>query len=165
MGKFIVEYSDSYYGEIALISRDYEHDICITVNIELDGRTIPYLRVFNKSNMFDATHVTRFHFKDGNAEFHDTAINKMRWVLTDEDDRNIRSLLERPCDIHVECSNWQYACYSWNWENYLVKSFKDYFAGKYGHMYDNDRRLNSLYVPSTQEMPEKGWVYDPLKGK
>ncbi|MDE7354446.1 MAG: hypothetical protein K2O06_15550 [Acetatifactor sp.] len=151
---------DEFFFEMATIAID--NKLNINVNPEVDRLSIAYFKVLNAESFRKATKVARLHFKDSGMEYHKDRSGKQPWELNSQEIKHIVRLMKEPNDGHDGYTNWQIACYQWNLENGLVKSFKDYFAGKYDHMYDNDDRLKEAYVPSTQEMPET-WIYNPKK--
>lgn len=132
----------------------------INVNPEPDRLSIAYFKVFNAESFRKATKVARLHFKDSGMEYHKDQSGKQQWGLSSREIKRIVKLLKEENDSHEGYTNWQIACYQWNLENGLIKTFKGYFDGIYDHMYDNDTRLKEAYVPSDQEMPET-WIYNP----
>lgn len=147
--------------EMATIA--YEKNLNINVNQEIKHLSIAYFKVYDHEKYSAAKRVARLHFKDSGIEYHNDGRGKQAWKLNASDNKKIIMLMKEQSDSHTGYTNWQVACYQWNYENGLVKNFNDYFNGKYDHMYDNDSRLKGAYVPSTQEMPKHGWV-DLVKG-
>jgi len=153
---------DEPFLEMATIAID--DNLNINVNPEVDRLSIAYFKVFNAESFRKVTKVARLHFKDSGMEYHNDRSGKQQWELNSKDIKRIVKLLKEQNDSHDGYTNWQIACYQWNLENGLIRSFKDYFEGMYDHIYDNDSRLKEAYVPSTQEMPET-WVCDKSKVK
>ena len=147
---------DEPFVEMATIAIDEK--LNINVGPETDRLSIAYFKVLNAESFRKATKVARLHFKDSGMEYHTDRSGKQPWILNSKEIKKIVKLLKEPNDSHDGYTNWQIACYQWNLENGLIKKFKDYFSGKYDHMYDNDSRLKEAYVPSTQDMP-KTWEY------
>lgn len=164
MDDFLNQPIDEPFFEMATIATD--KNLNINVNPESDRLSIEYFKVLNAKSFRSATKVARLHFKDSGMEYHRDPSGKQPWALNSKEIKQIVRLLESKHVDYNGYTNWQVACYQWNYHNGLVKSFKDYFAGDYDEKYKNatDINLQEAYVPSTQEMP-KTWKYDPPKGK
>ncbi|MDE7354444.1 MAG: hypothetical protein K2O06_15540 [Acetatifactor sp.] len=162
LNQAMANHNDEPFFEMAMIA--YEDKLNISVNQETKRLSIAYFKVYDHQKYSAAGRVARLHFKDSGMEYHSDSRGKKIWEISGSDSRRIVKLMQSPSDDHDGYTNWQVACYQWNYHNGLVKSFKDYFAGKYDHMYDNDDRLKEAYVPSTQEMPET-WIYNPENNK
>lgn len=154
-----------YLTEMATIARDQEEGILISVNPERQTLNIPYFKVYDNSSVNTAKCVARLHFKDSGMEYHKDSLGKRQWIINNGDVKNIRNILQKKSKRDKSYTYWQMACFQWNYENGLIDDDTDkYFAGKYDEKYRGDSRLESAYVPSTQEMPDI-WIYDPSKGK
>lgn len=149
---------EEYFEEMATITRDAEEGVCIRVNEERTKLSIAYFKAYNHSKPSAATKVARFHFKDKGMEYRcNNPEGKNIWDISSEDIRKVITVLKKRSEQFKGYTNWQSACYQWNYENDLIdEGITAYLSGKY------DKRLkdNPAYVPSTQPMP-KGWAYNP----
>ena len=167
MDDFLNQPIDEPFFEMATITRDRGNGILISVNPEREHLNIAYFKVYDSDSVNTAKRVIRLHFKDSGMEYHKDPLGKSMWDLNARDKKDIRNLLEKPSKRNKPYTNWQVACFQWNYENNLIDDdIDEYFSGKYDDEYANikDTNLQEAYVPSDQEMP-KTWKYDPPKGK
>lgn len=151
---------DDYYAEMATIA--LQDGININISQEIDRLSIAYFKVYDHANVNAAKRVIRLHFKDSGMEYHRDPLGKQPWKLNSKDIKKIIQLLNKPYRSNKAYTNWQAACFQWNSDNRLIPLSADideYFTGKYDHMYDQDSRLESAYVPSTTKIPET-WIYN-----
>lgn len=163
--KLIREYvsyqaDDEEFTEMATVGTSEELKLRVQVNPVREKIGNPYLKVFNamypKKN---ETKVARLHFIDSGMEYHSDSF--LDWVITNADLKKIVQFFNSSHHDFSEYTNWQVACYLWNFEYGIIPESKDdYFAGKY----DETNMNNSSYVRSNQEMPAT-WEYDPPKNK
>lgn len=151
--------ANDVFFEMATIATG--NNLNINVNPETNRLSIAYFKVLNAKSFRAATKIARLHFKDSGMEYHRDSLGKQQWILNSREIKNIIKLLESKHADYNGYTNWQVACYQWNFENGLInQGIHDYFNGKYDHVYDNDSRLKEAYVPSTQQMPKNGWIVD-----
>lgn len=160
-----MEYYEEYYylDEMATIA--FTNKLNISVSPVRHTLNIPYFSVYDSYSVYMAKRVAKLHFKNFGIEYYKDSIGKQPWILNSEKIEKIRELLKKNNKTNPKYSNWQVLCFQWNYENGLVDGdINQYFAGNYDNQHFNDSRLESAYVPSTQEMPDT-WIYDPSKGK
>ena len=165
---FLNQPIDEPFFEMATITRDRDNGILISVNPEREHLNIAYFKVYDSDSVNKAKRVARLHFKDSGMEYHKRDRNgKLTWDIKKDTIKEVLRILREESADAPGYTNWQYACYRWNYENDLIDAgYQKYFAGDYDEKYKNamDTNLQEAYVPSTQEMP-KTWKYDPPKGK
>ena len=151
---------EEYFEDTVTITRDTEEGICIRVNEERCKLNIAYFKVYNHPKNTVATKVARLHFKDKGMEYRrDDPEGKKIWDISSKDIEKVITVLKKRSKDLERYTNWQVACFQWNYENELIDDGMDaYFNGEY----DEELKDNPAYVPSTQSMPE-GWIYDPPK--
>ncbi len=137
----------------------------ININIAVDEPLlVAYFRIYNHHDIGLSTKVMQLHIKDNKMEYHPDPFNKDIWIPSDKELYDIKKILCSHNDI-ANCTNWQQLCYQWNYQNILIDGdIWDYLHGKHDKKYTNNKILSSVYVPSTQKMPEM-WIYDAEERK
>lgn len=154
-----IEDDDEYLGEMATVARDEERQMRIQVNPDRKRIGNPYFKVFNTATPKEGkSRVARFHFKDEDMEYHKDGY--LDWVVSKDDIKQIKSFIIDCHEDFPQYTNWQMACYLWNYEYGLIGNRDKYFKGED----DEKNKDNPSYVPHDQEMPDT-WAYDPPKGK
>ncbi|MCL2187954.1 MAG: hypothetical protein FWB87_04240 [Defluviitaleaceae bacterium] len=143
---------DESLTEITTVTVDWELNLRIRVNPNREKIEVPYFKVFNnKAPDYNITRVARLHFKDSGMKFINDGY--LDWEITPDDIKTIIACLNSKHHNSNSYTNWQRACFLWNYENCLISDIDKYFNGEY----DEANKNHLSYVPHNQKMPST-WI-------